>query len=349
MNGAPGYVYILEVKDIVLPVCKIGRTTRDPDQRCAEINSGSTGDFLWEVATTFYVNDCARLETLVHNKLGPLRQKRREFFNLSADDADSAIRSILNEVSDITEQKPAPQDARVSGKGEATQKRRPNRRQFRKEDSRFTELLLTFTEMLGVRGRPFGQLNRSVFGVSDGHRGVQWNLAIDTDPVAARLGVNLEGVAYDNWPIATFILSELEHPSIDDVRSLTTDASQITLRFRRDAWQAASRPVILEEYIGGKEISLDDLSDAQWQALLAEALTCLDSERDYRGRNRQVVTYAAQPKQGARKRKLSVSPHLLFWTTITLDRDPQQELRTGLNRLRPVYNWVCERSQQIRE
>ena len=41
-----GYVYILEVKDIVLPVCKIGMTTRTPNKRCAEINNSSTGDFI---------------------------------------------------------------------------------------------------------------------------------------------------------------------------------------------------------------------------------------------------------------------------------------------------------------
>ncbi len=42
-----GYVYILEVSDIDLPVCKIGRTSKNPFARCAEINRSSTGDFLW--------------------------------------------------------------------------------------------------------------------------------------------------------------------------------------------------------------------------------------------------------------------------------------------------------------
>jgi hypothetical protein len=39
-----GYVYILEVKDIDLPVCKIGMTSRSPSARCSEINKNSTGD-----------------------------------------------------------------------------------------------------------------------------------------------------------------------------------------------------------------------------------------------------------------------------------------------------------------
>lgn len=45
-----GYVYILGVKDIDLPVCKIGMTRRNPFDRCREINKSSTGDFIWEVA-----------------------------------------------------------------------------------------------------------------------------------------------------------------------------------------------------------------------------------------------------------------------------------------------------------
>lgn len=74
-----GFVYILEVEDIVLPVCKMGMTTRSPQERCNEINNSSTGDFIWSVAYFIYVSDCQKLESLVHSKLKPLRQKRREF------------------------------------------------------------------------------------------------------------------------------------------------------------------------------------------------------------------------------------------------------------------------------
>ena len=55
-----GYVYILEVRDIDLPVCKIGRTYKTPQKRCADINRSSTGDFLWQVAYEFSVSDCER-------------------------------------------------------------------------------------------------------------------------------------------------------------------------------------------------------------------------------------------------------------------------------------------------
>ena len=94
-DKAKGYVYILEVKDIVLPVCKIGRTTRSPYQRCAEINNSSTGDFIWSVAHYIAVDNCKAYESLVHSKLAPLRQKGREFFNINVEDANNALISIL--------------------------------------------------------------------------------------------------------------------------------------------------------------------------------------------------------------------------------------------------------------
>ena len=96
-----GYVYILEVKDIVLPVCKIGMTTRSPYERCAEINNSSTGDFIWTVAHQVAVDDCKKLESLVHRKLAPLRQKRREFFNTNAEDGYKALISIVESQTEI--------------------------------------------------------------------------------------------------------------------------------------------------------------------------------------------------------------------------------------------------------
>jgi len=39
-NQIPGFVNILEVRDIDFPVCKIGYTTRHPEVRCKEINQG---------------------------------------------------------------------------------------------------------------------------------------------------------------------------------------------------------------------------------------------------------------------------------------------------------------------
>ncbi len=52
----------------------------------------------------------------------------------------------------------------------------------------------------------------------DGNEGVQWNLLILIDIEKIRLGVNLEGLKYRNWPILTFIQNELENPSIENFK-----------------------------------------------------------------------------------------------------------------------------------
>ncbi|WP_414705745.1 GIY-YIG nuclease family protein [Pseudomonas sp.] len=60
------------------------------------------GRFSWEVTHQIAVNDCRKFESLIHTKLLPLRQKRREFFNIYPDDAILAIQSILKLASDVT-------------------------------------------------------------------------------------------------------------------------------------------------------------------------------------------------------------------------------------------------------
>jgi hypothetical protein len=80
--------------------------------------------------------------------------------------------------------------------------------------NKVTDILALFTRMTECKGRSFGQLNKPYFGMSDGNKGVQWNIAIYTEAESIRLGVNLEGLTYTNWPIATLLLNELESPGI---------------------------------------------------------------------------------------------------------------------------------------
>ena len=127
-----GYVYILEVRDIDLPVCKIGRTSKTPQERCADINRSSTGDFLWQVAYEFAVSDCNRFERLVHKKLEPLRQKGREFFNVSADVAHNAIRSILDGQIEIQEKDPLELGERTAEAPKPLKARKTRSIQFRR-------------------------------------------------------------------------------------------------------------------------------------------------------------------------------------------------------------------------
>ena len=328
-----GYVYILEVKDIQLPVCKIGMTTRTPSRRCSEINKSSTGDFIWDVAHSIAVDNCRKLESLVHSKLSPLRQKGREFFSLNPDDAYRAMISIFenqDEIKAIDSEsvgRDIQTDSKASGgNGEVHDKNL---------DSEYTELLYHFTSILGVKGRPFGQLNKPSFGISDGVQGVQWNLSVTPETGEVKLGVNLEGSEKTGkWLIAPFILSE---PDIKELSARVADTESIHVRFSRDAWQGAARLDIVEEYLGGREFSLAELDSTRWKAMLNEALSCLDETRHYRKRKPdQTVTL----KSDGRKLERDISPHLTLWTDVSMQGDIKENLKVKFTQLTPIHDWV---------
>ncbi|MFK8067432.1 MAG: GIY-YIG nuclease family protein [Gammaproteobacteria bacterium] len=331
-----GFVYILEVSDIILPVCKIGMTTRTPLERCEEINKSSTGDFIWSVAYFIYVDDCKNLEKLIHSKLEPLRQRRREFFNIDAENANKALISIFksqSEIKKIDYQEPNNQQPKIH------KKRKPLSAHIKPEHM---EILHSFTTLLKVKGRPFGQSNKTVFGISDGNKGVQWNLGIWSSTSDIKLGVNLEGSQKTGlWLITPFILSEMKSPSIEAVKTkVNTNLNDITIKFSRDAWQGASRLNITEKYIGGRKFSLSEIDEKLWKSILAEALTCLNEENKYRGRKRkQLVTL----ENGNKKVEKDISPHLTIQVKIKNDENIINNLQKGIEILQPIYHWVNER------
>ena len=69
-----------------------------------------------------------------------------------------------------------------------------------------------FRDVFGCRGREFGSLSRGVLGISDGNEGVQWNAGYYPRDGAVWLGVNLEGMKYDDWPVARLIEREISRP-----------------------------------------------------------------------------------------------------------------------------------------
>lgn len=332
-----GYVYVLEVKDIDLPVCKIGMTTRTPYERCNEINNSSTGDFIWSVAHYIAVDDCKKLESLVHSKLSPLRQKGREFFNINADDANTALFSIFEKQTEI---KKINIEKIISPKTKAKDRDKNRRHKFRNIDSEYAELLQLFASSLNVKGRPFGQLNKPTFGMSDGNEGVQWNLSVNTETEEIQLGVNLEGSAKTGrWLIAPFILNK---PSIDKIKSKLNHPDNITLRFSRDAWQGASRLNIKEKLIGGREYPLSEIDHNIWSAILEEALTCLDESKNYRGRKKnQQVTLVSDGREIMK----DISPHLTIKTHLSIEENVEENIKARISELRPVYDWVVEACQ----
>jgi hypothetical protein len=339
VNDNSGYVYVLEVKDIDLPVCKIGMTTRTPYKRCDEINNSSTGDFIWSVVHYIAVDNCKKLESLVHSELAPLRQKGREFFNINADDAHTALISIFEnqkEIKKINIEEIAPPKTKLIPNNKIIKRKHS----FRRIDSDYAELLQLFTSSLNVKGRPFGQLNKSAFGMSDGNEGVQWNLSVNTETSDIRLGVNLEGSAKTGrWLIAPFILN---NPSIEKIKSRVASPKDVTLRFSRDAWQGASRLNIKDKFIGGREYLLSEINQEIWSSILEEALTCLDENKNYRGRKRkQPITLESDGRELIK----DISPHLTIWTYLSVEGDIEENIKNKIAELQPVYDWVIEESQ----
>lgn len=336
-----GYVYILEVADIDLPVCKIGMTTRDPISRCHEINKSSTGDFIWAVAHFISVDDCKELEKLIHYKLSPLRQKRREFFNLCADDAYKAIKSIFDSQSNIKIIESI--DPQTSPQTKLHRKKNNSNFPNRPRSEEYAALLQTFCEVLEIKGRPFGQLNKPFFGMSDGNEGVQWNIAVQPKSNEISLGVNLEGLMYKNWPISKLIKSELKAPELPKIIEDLKTSDQIFLSFWRDAWQVASRPEIKEKYIGGKPFKLNELTEEKWRCILNEALECLDKEHDYQRRSKQKVTLVK--KDGKNMTQfMAVSPHLTIWSPLTINENIEVSIRNKIIELKSIHSWMKQLS-----
>lgn len=86
-----GYVYIL-TNPSMPGLVKIGKTTRDPEDRAHEV-SGATGvPTPFDVYGSFYSMDCDYLEGWAHERLADSRVSlNREFFKISAQDAYTAI------------------------------------------------------------------------------------------------------------------------------------------------------------------------------------------------------------------------------------------------------------------
>lgn len=131
-----------------------------------------------------------------------------------------------------------------------------------------------FRGVFGCRGREFGSLSR---GVSDGVEGVQWNAGYRTRDGTARLGVNREGMKYDDWPVARLI-ERGAPPSapLDPVSRTGREAWEGRRAVDADAWQAQARPPIRERYLDPTPLALDRFDEVDWADALRGARDCLD-------------------------------------------------------------------------
>ena len=208
-------------------------------------------------------------------------------------------------------------------------------------------LVAAFEQEIGLppgKSRPFGGRRQGYRGASDDVSGVQWNTWLFATG-EAYCAVNLEGLAYDGWPIARFIERELERPRLFDVRGRVSAPQLVEVVWYRDAWQIVSRPPIDEKHIGLSPRALSEVSHEAWQDALREAYDCLDAGKRHRGRARQTVTLTTTRRQVEKE----VSPHLQFRQQLTPGADAgwADALRVARQNLQPLYDWVTEQASPL--
>lgn len=199
---------------------------------------------------------------------------------------------------------------------------------------------IAFTKVFGSGPEPFGNQATHVGGWSDGSKGVQWNAAFDPRDGRQWVGVNLEGMMYDDWPVARLIERELADPTLLNLVDKTDGLDGVTVLWRRDFWQARSRPEIQEGNIVPTPIALIALTEAQWRSALEEAKECLDPRRKRRGRApRTVILLSGARVEG------EVSPHLTFEYHAVERTDWEELLRDAKDRMQPLYDWATHRAK----
>jgi hypothetical protein len=190
--------------------------------------------------------------------------------------------------------------------------------------------------------RMFGSARRRHQGFSDDHDGVQWNAGVDRERGVVTVGVNLEGMEYQGWPIARFVEAERAAPRLPAFARGYVHAADAELWFSRDAWQFASRFDILEQHFGPEPpLRLADLSDDVWSTMLAAAYACLDPANGHRSRARQTVTLSSG------RREMTVSPHLQVKMLVrgSVDLDGlDAAFRAAKQKLEPVRELVRRQS-----
>lgn len=203
-----------------------------------------------------------------------------------------------------------------------------------------------FKKILGVEGHPFGQKSRPLHkGLHDDNQGVQWSIFVNADEGITSLCVNLEGMKYDDWPIARLIEKELQNPEagLPILSDTYADDTDVTVHMNRDAWQMAYRPEIEEAIIGGECHLLSALTPVKWREILKEAYDCLDEDKKHRGRATQEITLK---NDGSRVIK-EVSPHLNITATLWTVSPPRLEMaldliRAKLEFMQPIYNHLVQ-------
>ena len=173
----------------------------------------------------------------------------------------------------------------------------------------------------------------------------KWNAGYYPRDGAVWLGVNLEGMKYDDWPVARLIEREISRPLLlTRYRRKVARPDKVTVLWTRDAWQYSARRRIKEANLAPTPIALDRLDGQGWADALRGARECLDPRRQHRGRRKVPVTLLPS-KRHPRERQveMDVSPHLKI--RMPLAEITPRAMREGRGNLEAVYEFVGERSR----
>ena len=202
-----------------------------------------------------------------------------------------------------------------------------------------------FRDVFGCRGRHFGSPSRGVLGISDGNEGVQWNAGYRPGDGFVWLGVNLEGMWYNDWPVARLIEREISRPLLlTRYRGSVARPDEVTVQWTRDAWQYSARPVLREANLGPTPNALDRLDGQGWADALRGARACLNPRKRHRGRRKVPVTLlSSKGRDWERRVEMYVSPHLKIRTP--LPAITPRVMRRARENLEPLYEFVAEQSR----
>ena len=200
-----------------------------------------------------------------------------------------------------------------------------------------------FRDLFECDGQEFGSRSHGVLGISDGLEGVQWNAGYSQRDETAWLGVNLEGLKYDDWPVARLIERELSQPLLlAEYRVRVAKPEIVSVGWTRDAWQASYRVRIKESGLSPTPIALDQLDIDGWTRALRCAGECLDPQRDHRGRRRTKVTLLRSGQVVERE----VTPHLHY--RARFDWFSGSGMAQAKDNLAALHEWATRQARPLK-
>jgi hypothetical protein len=187
-------------------------------------------------------------------------------------------------------------------------------------------------------GRPLEDFDDERFvGTHDDVDGVQWHVALERAQMTRLFAVNLEGLAYRNWPIATFLWREAQELRLLQVIRDVAGPEQIHVHLTRDAWTSVRTRVAVDEWYLLRR-PLAELTPRIWESALIKAKACLRGPNGGRGSAEVTVSHSQV------RRELEVCPHLNLGVELQSTGHVEErlaEMREVMKQLEPLHCFVA--------